>query len=838
MIATPRRKRPFRPLLILVGGIAVLGAAIWVLLAMSLDANRLRDALQDAVLRSTGRALTVAGSAHLRLGAAPTFELDDVTLSNVEGGSQPNMLAAKSVRAELALLPLMVGDAVISTLTIVQPDITLEREADGTPNWQFAAPRRALYQGNAAQGAGSSGGGGRSAVAVQRIEVDGGRITWHPSQGAAVSVAIDRLTLSADSDDSPISLSLAGAYDGQAGAVPFTVTGSSGSLRRLQGGPQSALAGSWPLTLQAKSQDADLVLTGGVSHPDQFRGYQLRLTAHAGSLGVLNVFVAKPRLPPLSDVNLTALLSDNSEGAMRTSQLSLHTGVSDLGTYVPGLTVQQATLSAPGPGQLAQLNVVGSYAGQPLRVAAAAMQPDVLAEGAPLRLTLTAQAAGATVSAHGTVPSSLGGNGLDLEVDSQAPDLSTLSPLVGRTLPPAHDVSLTAQLGDAGVKLHGVAVRNLSVASSLGDLAGQFTVNWSPRPAFDGTLASRSLNLDAILAGSPGSLITTVWSPASAPAQPALADPQTVPPAGLLIPMLPGALPLAYLREHDANLSITAGQVTLGGQHYQDMEAHLELVDGKLAINPFRAQAPEGPIIGGASIDASSDQPPVAVSLRSPSISARALAGALGYPDQAGGTLQVDAQLSGIGQTADAIEATLNGHLGLALVNGQIDNALIQALIGAALDTAGVPSLGSGNSQVRCFAMRVDFAGGIGRVVALAADTSRLSLDGDGTVDLSGRSLDLHLRPQVKLGPTELSAPVSLQGPFGTVRAALDPVMSGGRVGLEIGGAAPSSGCIDKLAVARNGLGGPVPQALPPAPDSGFRLKIKKPKDLLQGLFH
>jgi hypothetical protein len=70
------------------------------------------------------------------------------------------------------------------------------------------------------------------------------------------------------------------------------------------------------------------------------------------------------------------------------------------------------------------------------------------------------------------------------------------------------------------------------------------------------------------------------------------------------------------------------------------------------------------------------------------------------------------------------------------------------------------------------------------------------------------------------------------------VRAALDPVMSGGRVGLEIGGAAPSSGCIDKLAVARDGLGGPVPQALPPAPDSGFRLKIKKPKDLLQGLFH
>jgi len=181
---------------------------------------------------------------------------------------------------------------------------------------------------------------------------------------------------------------------------------------------------------------------------------------------------------------------------------------------------------------------------------------------------------------------------------------------------------------------------------------------------------------------------------------------------------------------------------------------------------------------------------------------------------------------------------SLNGHVGLGLVGGEVSDSLVQALIGDALQTAGVPSFGGGNSQVRCFALRMNFSGGIGTLRALAADTTRLSLSGEGGVDLHTRTADLHLRPQLRLGPTEVAAPVSLQGPFGALKASLDPVMGGGRVGIEIGG--PSgSGCFEKLALARNGLGGPVPQvaAAPPA-DPGFAIKIKKPKDLLQGLFH
>ena len=147
---------------------------------------------------------------------------------------------------------------------------------------------------------------------------------------------------------------------------------------------------------------------------------------------------------------------------------------------------------------------------------------------------------------------------------------------------------------------------------------------------------------------------------------------------------------------------------------------------------------------------------------------------------------------------------------------------LVQGLLGAALNTAGVPSFGGGTSQVRCLALRVDFTSGAGHVRVLAADTSKLAIDGEGELDLHAQTADLHLRPRVRLGPTEVAAPIWLHGSFGDMKPALDPVLGGGRVGMSIGSApAGPSPCAARLALARGGLGGPLPAAAPAA-DEGL----------------
>ena len=68
--------------------------------------------------------------------------------------------------------------------------------------------------------------------------------------------------------------------------------------------------------------------------------------------------------------------------------------------------LRSALLSAPGPGQQMQLTVDGLFQGAPLRLAATSTQPDTVAGGLPIPITITGQAASASLAVRGTVPSS------------------------------------------------------------------------------------------------------------------------------------------------------------------------------------------------------------------------------------------------------------------------------------------------------------------------------------------------------------------------------------------------------------------------------------------------
>jgi AsmA protein len=239
-------------------------------------------------------------------------------------------------------------------------------------------------------------------------------------------------------------------------------------------------------------------------------------------------------------------------------------------------------------------------------------------------------------------------------------------------------------------------------------------------------------------------------------------------------------------------------------------------------------------MIGALTLDASTDPSPVALNLRAPSMSAAKLASLLGYPGGASGQVQMDVQLSGIGDTPHELAASASGHVGLTMVNGQFTDALFQNALGSALETAGVPPL-AGSSDVRCLALRAQLSHGQGEVQALALDTSRLSLTGSGSFDLDAETVALHLRPNVRIGGTGVAAPVSLTGGFQSLRASADAAMGGGRFGLTIGGPAPDdSACVASLQEARGGMAGPMPT---PQPTQSIGPK-KKPIDLLRGLFH
>jgi uncharacterized protein involved in outer membrane biogenesis len=312
------------------------------------------------------------------------------------------------------------------------------------------------------------------------------------------------------------------------------------------------------------------------------------------------------------------------------------------------------------------------------------------------------------------------------------------------------------------------------------------------RPSLQGDVKSDLIDVDKILAAL-GKAPAAV--PADANAKPAAPSPR---PAkdGRVISDTP--IPFDLLRPADADVTTNIAELKLGGAQYHAITMHLVLHDGQLRVDPFSADLPEGHLDGAFTADASQPAPPVALRLRAPGLVLQTVLTALHEPGYAAGKLEVYADLHGAGATPHAIAGTLDGSLGLAMANGTIDNRLLGSTLGTIVRDASVLDLvgRGGNSEVECFATRIDTSHGIGTLRTLLLSSSLLTLNGGGSMNLGAETLDLLVRSQARLAGTGVVVPLRVTGSFRAPSAAPDPAAAvadnaGTIAGLALRGATP-----------------------------------------------
>ncbi len=96
------------------------------------------DQVSTKVEQATGRTLTVNGELNLKVFPSLLLELNDVHFSNVKGGSKANMATVDELLIHIPWLSLFSGQLTIEKFVINNPDILLEKTADGKVNWQFS----------------------------------------------------------------------------------------------------------------------------------------------------------------------------------------------------------------------------------------------------------------------------------------------------------------------------------------------------------------------------------------------------------------------------------------------------------------------------------------------------------------------------------------------------------------------------------------------------------------------------------------------------------------------------------------------------------------------------
>src|ERR687894_1797053 len=140
--AAPRRRsrRTLRWFLIVPAALLLLGVAALGATVALFDPEAQKPRIAAAVEARTGRQLTLAGPVGLKFSLFPTVTLEDVALANMPGGSRPEMARVGRVEAQFALLPLLSRRLELRRLVLREPDILLETDAEGRPNWAFAPP--------------------------------------------------------------------------------------------------------------------------------------------------------------------------------------------------------------------------------------------------------------------------------------------------------------------------------------------------------------------------------------------------------------------------------------------------------------------------------------------------------------------------------------------------------------------------------------------------------------------------------------------------------------------------------------------------------------------------
>ncbi len=834
-----KRRWPWVALAVVVALPVAAAGAAYVLL----DAETLRPRLVAAVEQATGRQFEV-GAMRLALSLRPTVELRDITLANGEGFSRPAMLTAKRMEVQAALLPLLSRRVEIARLVVEEPDLLLETRADGRANWEFeraatptpgapaspATPRQPLQ------------------LAVDSLRVERGTITWRDARpsGRTETIGIPAIEAAAPLAG-PLRANGQLAVRGQAVTLVF------------QGGALAAFGAAepWPIDATVGAAGAEARLRGTIAAG---QAWTAQVEARSADLTRLAPLMPDVPLPPLRDVAAAGAATGTGGTLASLTGLSLRIGDSDLSTLRPGLRLASATLAADRPDAPIAIQAEARLAERPLRLSGRLGTPAQITGQAPgpLPVDLRVETTGAFATVAGRIADPRALAGVDLALGAEVADLASLSPLAGTALPPIRELKVATQLAERTAGFAGGAhLRALRLSSSAGEASGELALVVGERPGITGRLSSPRLDLDALRA---------VAAPASGASAAPGAAPAPAAAPGRVIPDI--ALPMAALRVMDADLRVEVAALTLNGQAWRQVVLPLKIDAGRGGIAGASAETPAGPIRLDLSADARAATPTLRLAARSPGLDLVALQAMAGQPNRLSGRAELDVDLRGQGNGLRQVAATLTGHLGMAMLGGHAEPALVQPIQAALRERVPVLPPLPNRLPIECIAIRADAEGGVARLSTLLLDSPAAKVAGTGTINLADEALALRMLHDVRAAGAEVRVSAELGGTLANpayrgVRAENVAAVLGnlaGQVGGDLGAVlgalaprgnnaarpAPLPDCGPALTAARGGREGavpaprPAPEAAPQAAPQAAperRPGIPQPADLLRGLF-
>ena len=232
---------------------------------------------------------------------------------------------------------------------------------------------------------------------------------------------------------------------------------------------------------------------------------------------------------------------------------------------------------------------------------------------------------------------------------------------------------------------------------------------------------------------------------------------------------------VSWLGGADVELGLSAKTADYRGTRLSDVATTLLIRNQFATLEPLAFKLAGGTLKGEARIDGTGKAPSVALRGTMRGVELDQALKLLEVGESGQGKVDIDADLRAVGGSPRALAGALAGRLDFAMGKGRIDNRLVD-LIAADLVQSLMPwNAAQGYAGINCMVARFPIERGVMRAERLLLDTNKMTMGGDGTIDLVRETINLRLVPKPK-DPAlfSLAAPVLVEGPLDNPSAAPD----------------------------------------------------------------
>jgi hypothetical protein len=263
-------------------------------------------------------------------------------------------------------------------------------------------------------------------------------------------------------------------------------------------------------------------------------------------------------------------------------------------------------------------------------------------------------------------------------------------------------------------------------------------------------------------------------------------------------------LPLDGLRQVDAAVKYRATQLLLPRLAMNDLSVDLTLKDGDLVIRPLKAVVGGGALDGFVNLNSEGKTAALTTLVKIDKLDVGRMLKDLQINETVEGNLDVEMDLKGRGASVAGIMGELNGKTVMVMKKGKISNKYLE-LLGGDLSSNIFKLLNPAQKEtqqtvINCFVSGFSIKNGQAETTALLFDTERMSVVGDGEIDLKTERLNIGLKPaskegvgtsmtgKVTAGLGELAKDFRLTGTLAKPTLGIDTTQTAETVGKMVGG--------------------------------------------------